>query len=113
MAISTPEMGNADQAGLMSLRVYGGFDVYMDVLWSSRLNLVLELTVGGGLGPWYVATNIPTGLDSRGTDQHILLAAEHFRHAAGGLFSTLKSERDWWTIFRQIWDMIETGEGIA
>lgn len=112
-AISTPGMGIVVQAGTMSLMALGASGDYMEVVWSSDLNLVLELTVGGVSGPLYVARHIPMVSDLVDTDLRILRAARHFQRLVGEPSSTPRSRLWTWDIFRAIWDYFETDAPLA
>lgn len=112
-AISTLAMESAAQAGTMSLMALGASGDYMEVVWYSDLNLVLELTVGGVSGPLYVARRIPMVSDLVGTDLRILRVAKHFQRLVGEP-SSMPRPRLWtWDIFRAIWDYLETDAPLA
>jgi hypothetical protein len=112
-AISTVEMGNAVRAGSMLLKVSGDYGDYMEVVWVSGLNQVLELTVGGVFGPWYIARNILLASGLEDTDRHILAAAKHFQRLVGEPCLTQNQARVMWDIFRAIWDFLEIDAPIA
>lgn len=113
MAISTAEMGKEGPGGSTLLKVYGDSGECMEILYASDLNLVLELTVGSVLGPWYIARNIHMVSGSPDTDLRILRAVKHFRQHVGVPSLMLKTVQGSWNLFRQIWDFLEVDEPLA
>jgi hypothetical protein len=112
-ATSTAGMEIADLGGTMSLRVSGVFGDYLELVWASDLNQVLELTVGGVFGPWYIARNILMVSGSGPMDQRILQAAKHFQRLVGEPSLTQNHPHAMWNNFRAIWDYLEIDAPLA
>lgn len=112
-AISTVATGSVGRAGLMSMTAYADSGAYMEVLFHYDLSLVLELTVGGELGPWYIARNLHMASASQDMVLRILTAQKHFLRRAGGLSTKLSSPMLMWDIFKEIWDYLETDALLA